>query len=261
MSLSWLLTNAVGAFLLPPLNLLVVAGVGLWLWHRRPRVARALLMLSFGSLWLLATPYVGDALLHTLEGEPRALDPGRQPAQAIVVLGGGTYFHAPEYGGDTVGRETLQRLRYAALLHRQTGLPLLVSGGNPEGAGSSEAAQMKQVLEQDFGVPVRWLEGGSDNTRQNAQMSFTLLQTAGIRRIYLVTHAWHMPRAAAAYRAAGFDVVPAPTAFTTRHHTGLLDFLPSSRGLDRSRWFCHEIIGMAWYRLQSGAIQDNGENR
>lgn len=249
--MSWLLTNFIAAFLLPPLNLLLIAALGLWLWQRRPRLARSLLALACGLLWLLSTPYVGDALLHTLEGEPHALDTRQQPAEAIVVLGGGSYFHAAEYGGDTVGRETLQRLRYAATLHRQTGLPMLASGGDPEGTGSSEAAQMKQTLEQDFGVPVRWQESSSNNTRENARMSFTVLHAAGIHRIYLVTHAWHMPRAAQTFRSAGFEVIPAPTAYTTRHHTSLLDFLPSSRALDHSRWFLHEVIGLLWYRLKS----------
>ena len=40
-SMSWFITNLVSAFLLPPLNLLLVAGIGLWLWHKRPFIARA----------------------------------------------------------------------------------------------------------------------------------------------------------------------------------------------------------------------------
>ncbi|GAB4123039.1 MAG: YdcF family protein [Sideroxydans sp.] len=249
--MSWLLTNFIGAILLPPLNLLLLAALGLWLWHKRPRIARALVSIAFALLWLLSTPIVADALLQALEGKPHALDTRQHAAEAIVVLGGGTYFHAAEYGGDTVGRETLQRLRYAATLQRQTGLPILVSGGNPERGDSTEAEQMQQTLERELGVPVRWREDESNNTWQNARMSFALLQAEGISRIYLVTHAWHMPRAVFAFRAAGFHVVPAPTAYTTRHHTDVLDFLPSSRALDRSRWFLHELIGLLWYRLQS----------
>ncbi len=48
-----------------------------------------------------------------------------------MVLGGGRYRDAPEYGNDTVGEYTLVRLRYAAKLHRETGFPLLVTGGRP----------------------------------------------------------------------------------------------------------------------------------
>lgn len=246
----WFFTNLISAFLLPPLNLLLVAALGLWLWHKRPRIARALVFTAFALLWLLATPFVGDALLHQLEGDPVALDPQARPADAIVVLGGGTYFLAPEHGGDTVNEHTLVRLRYAAKLQRDTGKPILVTGGKPLGNAVSEGAQMKAVLEDEFNVPVLWVEGDSDNTFENARLSYSLLAAAGVRRIHLVTHAWHLPRAALAFRAAGFDVVPAPTAFTTRYRTDLLTLVPSAPALRNSYWFMHEMIGIVWYRAK-----------
>lgn len=249
--MSWFTTNLVSAFLLPPLDLLIVAAIGLWLWHKRPVIARVLLTLSFALLWLLSTPYFAETLLQELEGEPSIIDTTKPLADAIVVLGGGTYFHAPEYGGDTVSKDTLERLRYAAKLHRETGKPILVTGGKPLGNSMSEAEQMKQVLEREFNVPVRWAEEASENTLENASLSRQLLGQAGIERVYLVTHAWHVPRAARAFRAAGLQVVPAPTAYTTRYRTDLLSFIPTANALRDSRIFMHELIGMFWYQLKS----------
>ena len=249
--MSWFMTNLLGAILLPPFNLLLIAALGLWLRDKRPLVARLLLTASVGLLWLLSTPYIADALLHGWEGEPEAAVTKRPPADALVVLGGGTYFHAPEYGGDTVGKETLERLRYAARLYRETGKPILVTGGAPLGNNLSEAEQMKQVLEREFNVPVRWTEGASENTAENARLSMQLLRQDGIRRIYLVTHAWHMPRAVLAFQTVGFQVIPAPTAYTTRYQTDLLSFVPNADALNKSREFMHEFIGMLWYRLKS----------
>ena len=249
--MSWFITNLLSAFLLPPLNLLLIAALGLWLWHKRPFIARALLTLSFALLWLLSTPYVAEALLHELEGEPYATDTKKPLADAIVVLGGGTYFHAPEYAGDTVGKDTLERLRFAAKLQRATGKPILVTGGKPLGNNLSEGAQMKAVLEQEFNVPVQWVEGESDNTLENARFSFLTLKATGIQRIYLVTHAWHMPRSMQAFQSAGFQVVPAPTGYTTRYQTDLLTFVPNAYALRDSRIFMHELIGIFWYQLKS----------
>lgn len=249
--MSWFITNLFSAFLLPPLNLLLIAALGLWLWHKRPFIARLLLTLSFVTLWLLSTPYIAEGLLHCLEGEPRATDTTKPQADAIVVLGGGTYFHAAEYDGDTVKSETLERLRFAAKLHRETGKPILVTGGKPLGNNLSEGQQMKQVLEQEYNVPVRWVESESDNTLQNAQLSYAMLRPQGIKRIYLVTHAWHMPRSVQAFQATGLQIIPAPTAFTTRYQTDLLTFIPSASALRDSRIFFHELIGMLWYRLKS----------
>ena len=250
--MSWFITKVISDYLLPPLSLLLVGAFGLWLWHKRPTIARVLITTSFVLLWLLSTPFVAEAMLHELEGEPYVTDTKIPLADAIVVLGGGTYFHAPEFGGnDTVKEDTLARLRFGAKLQRETGRPLLVTGGTPVGNSASEAAQMKQVLEQDFNVPVKWSEGASDNTMENARLSWLVLKPEGITRIYLVTHAWHMPRAVLAFQRAGFQVIPAPTAYTTRYQTDFLAFIPDVYALRDSRIFLHELIGLLWYQIKS----------
>lgn len=260
--MSWFVTNTAAALLLPPFSLLLLLALGLLLLYRRRRFARPLLLIAGSLLWLASTPYVAEGALHLLEERTAALsnrhlEPHSHTSavdyktEAIVILGGGTYFHAPEYAEqDTVSEQTLVRLRYGAKLHRETGIPVLVTGGKPLDNHIPEAQQMRVALEQDFRIPVRWTEDGSDNTFENAQYSFRILQQAGIRRIYLVTHAWHMPRAAEVFRRAGFEVIEAPTAFTTRYRTDLLAFLPRADSLRDSKIFVHEVIGLAWYRVK-----------
>jgi len=255
--MAWFITNLIASFLLPPFSLLLLLALGIYFLYRRHKFARMLIIASFGLLWIASTPYVAEGALHRLEARTAPVDISLQDADAIVILGGGTYFHAPEYGGqDTIGDDTLVRLRYGAKLQRETRKPILVTGGKPLGNSNSEAQQMRVALEQDFHVPVRWTEDESDNTLENARDSFRILQQAGIHKIYLVTHAWHMPRAAEIFRRAGFEVIEAPTAFTTRYRTDLLTFLPRSESLEDSKIFMHEIIGLLWYRLKL-AISDS----
>jgi uncharacterized SAM-binding protein YcdF (DUF218 family) len=199
-------------------------------------------------LYLISTPFISETLLQKLETESviGSTDTG---VGAIVVLGGGTYFNAVEYGGDTVNRYSLERIRYAARLYQLTGKPILVTGGAPLGNISSEAEQMKAVLENEFRVPVNWVESASNNTHENAYKSYEILKKNGITHIMLVTHAWHMPRAMREFERAGFQVTPAPTAFTTRYRTDGLAYLPTASALQQSRIFIHEVIGMLWYRL------------
>lgn len=249
--MSWYITNLISAFLLPPLNILIVAIAGLLLWRKRPRIAHTLLIIAVALLWLFSTPYFAEAMLHELEGKPDAVDTKKTLADAIVVLGGGTYFNAPEYGEDTVSDASLLRLRYAAKLHRATGKPILVSGGKPLGNMLSEAQQMKQTLEKEFNIPVQWTEDDSNNTLESAYLSRKTLQQSNITRIYLVTHAWHMPRSVQIFRAAGFEVIPAPTAFNTRYQTDLLAFIPNAHAMLDSKIVMHELIGMLWYRIKS----------
>ena len=248
---SWQLTNAVAALLLPPGSLIVLAAMGLLLLRTRPRTGRLLAVGGLAGLYIGATPITSQFLLQRWEGTPVVTAPATA-AQAIIVLGAGKYLHGPEYGGDTVAEATLVRVRYAAGLHRQTGLPILVSGGNPQGGAMAEAQAMRRVLEGEFAVPVRWSENSSATTIENARLSHRLLARQKIDTIYLVTHAWHMPRAQLAFENAGFKVIPAATAYTTRYryHLSVLDFLPSANALRDTARFCHEAIGILWYRMR-----------
>lgn len=246
--ISWQITNAMAALLIPPGLLLVVFAAGLALARKRPLVGRTLLIASAGSLYLLSMPLVSTLLLRHWESP--AVDVLLPPAAAIVVLGGGQYRNAPEYGGDTVGAMGLVRLRYAALLQRRSGLPVLVSGGSPDGSAGSEAQTMRNTLEREFGVPVRWSENLSANTLESARNSRDMLSAENIRHIVLVTHAWHMPRARLAFEHSGFEVFPAPTAHATRGVLTVLDFLPDAGALLDSALFFHEAIGIVWYRLR-----------
>jgi uncharacterized SAM-binding protein YcdF (DUF218 family) len=148
---------------------------------------------------------------------------------------------------------TLERVRYGAWLHRHSGLPILVTGGKVfDTTQPAEAELIQQILTKEFQVPVRWIETGSRNSWENAAFSQPLLKDAGINRIYLVTQAWHMPRARMVFEAVGLQVLPAPTGFL--HDDGdaplLLDFLPNSDALMTNYYIAHELIGIVWYRLR-----------
>jgi uncharacterized SAM-binding protein YcdF (DUF218 family) len=246
--LSWQLTNTLVALLLPPGVLILVMAGGLALRRTRPRLGTSLVTGGLAALYVLSMPLTAHFLLTCWEHQPSATTTGS--AAAIVVLGGSKSHDAPEYGGDTVHGATLLRLRYAAHLHRRTGLPILVSGGSPEGSAQSEAELMQRTLQNEFSVPVRWIEGRSANTLENARLSYRMLAAENIHSIHLVTHAWHMPRAQLVFEAAGFKVIPAATGYTTRYRLTVLDFLPSARALRDSALFFHEVIGIVWYRLR-----------
>ena len=247
--MEWLISNAIGALFMPLGIVLIVLLVALLMAWRSPLQAWRPIVAAIVLLYALSTQFVADGLLYVLEPAPR--DPAADASgQAIVVLGGGTYHRAPEYGGDTVKAGTLQRLRYAARLQRVLGKPVLATGGSPEGSLIAEAQLMKQVLQQDFQVPVQWVEQRSNNTLENGRLVYRLLKPAGIERVYLVTHAWHMPRARLAFERAGFAVIPAPTGFATRFELTIIDFLPRAEALSDSTWFFHEILGIAWYYVR-----------
>jgi uncharacterized SAM-binding protein YcdF (DUF218 family) len=252
MNQSWIVNSAMSALLLLPFSLILLCALGLMLRRRWPRFGVSLSLLALLALTLLSTRPGAMLIIAPLErlNPPFALSKA-VGAQAIVVLGAGRIANAPEYAGEDVPSAiALQRLRYAAKLHRDTGLPVLVSGGMPDGAKISEAAIMGRVLREDFVVPVRWLEEHSNNTEENARDSAAILQQAGIRRILLVTDAIHMPRARQAFERTGLAVVAAPTVFHSAERSTIVDIFPRSRWLQRSDYAAHEWLGIGWYWLR-----------
>lgn len=219
---------------------------------RRRRLGLALTWIGVGSLLALSLPIVSHALLRLVDHAP-ALELSRAPAaEAIVILGGGVRRHAPEFGGETLGRLTLERVRYGALLARRTSLPVLVSGGAVH-QGTAEAVLMKAALEQEFKVKVRWMEARSRDTRANAAESAAVLLPEGVKRVLLVAHGFDMPRASAEFASAGLEVTPAPTvintpAFTFEHP---LELLPGIGALQGSYYALYELLGEAVRRVRA----------
>jgi uncharacterized SAM-binding protein YcdF (DUF218 family) len=242
--------KVLAALVLPPTGPLLLAFAGLAVLGRRPRLGRTLAWLGMAALLLLSLPVVSHVLLRTLA--PPALDLRRPvDAQAIVILGGGVRRNAAEFGGDTLGRLTLERVRYGALVARATGLPVLVSGGSVYG-GTAEAALMKRALEEEYRLEVRWSEQRSRDTRSNAAETASILLPAGITRVLLVAHGFDMPRASAEFASAGFQVTPAPTVISKQDFSfdHAVELLPTMSALQGSYYALYELLAEAVRRLR-----------
>ncbi|MGK2951065.1 MAG: YdcF family protein [Thiobacillus sp.] len=248
---SLLVTNLIAAALLPPLLLVILLIAGLIVQRRRPRLARSLILFSAAALYALSTPWVGGHLLKTLEISTPVNPATLQTADAIVILGGGRRLDAAEYGSDTLNGLSLERLRYAAHLHRASGLPMLVSGGKPSGGVLAEGRIMQHILNSEYGISPRWVEDASLTTWDNARLSAALLQASGVRRIVLVTHAWHLRRAVPLFESQGFHVIPAGLQFSSTRIDSLFDLIPTPNGLGDSTFALHEWLGILWYKLRT----------
>lgn len=242
--------RALEVFFLPPLMPLCLAAIA-WLARRRwRRTGTTGLVLAAALIVATSLPIVGSALLRSLQVAP-ALDLAHLPAgpQAIVVLSADMDVDAPEYGKQTVGPMTMQRLRYAARLHKASGLPILVAGGLLPSHVETHAASMRRVLEQELGVEVRWSEERSLTTAENARFSAEILRAAGVSCAFVVTHAWHIPRSVASFAGTGLDAIPAPTAFARWPSDPMVAWLPRWTGQRDVALALHEWMGRVYYAL------------
>ena len=229
------------AVVLPPTGPLLLCLIGLGLQRKLPRSGRALAVAGPLLLLVLSMPAIAVGLLRWVNASP-PLDLERaKSAQAIVILGGGIRHDAAEYGGDTLGRLTLERVRYGARVAHLTGLPVLVSGGAPHG-GETEARLMRNALESEYGVTVRWAEDRSRDTHENAVLSAEMLRAAGIFRVVLVGHGFDIPRAKAQFADQGIETIDAPTGIPSGNFDEPLLFVPSIAGLEGSYYALYEIL-------------------
>jgi uncharacterized SAM-binding protein YcdF (DUF218 family) len=241
------------ALLIPPrcLPLLMLLGLLLQRGYRR----LGYIVVCFGTLllFILALPALAESLLVSLEQNLPLTPLLDAPPQAIVILSADV--QRSSSGLMYPGVLSLVRERAGAALARQTGLPVLITGGKLRPYDTPVGDLMATSLKQDFGVPVQWIERVSFDTWENAHMSALILKEHGIHSIYVVTSAWHMRRALLAFADTGISVTAAPTYFE-RASTDLIDFVPATTAWAASYLALHEWIGCAWYTVRQWMLSN-----
>jgi uncharacterized SAM-binding protein YcdF (DUF218 family) len=236
--------------------------LALWLCYRRSRKAYIPILLALTIVAIAGNIQVGNRLIASLERQYLPLvDP--PPADAIVILGGGTRNNeSPRIIPDLSDRG--DRLIYGAKLYQDGAAPkIILSGGRIQwyGGDSSEAESMATILEL-FDIPRTdmILESRSLNTHDNAIFTKEILQREQLKRILLVTSAAHMSRSLAIFRRAKIDAIPAPADFMVSDRnliesryskqSRILSLIPTSESLDFTTQALKEYIGMFIYRLR-----------
>jgi hypothetical protein len=108
----------------------------------------------------------------------------------------------------------------------------------------SEAEVTARAALTDYGVTLRWLEGQSRDTSENARFLAPMLKRDGVQHILLVTDAWHMPRSVVAFERAGLTVTAAPIGYLLSTQNDWLEWLPSASGLSASQQVLREWLGL-----------------
>jgi uncharacterized SAM-binding protein YcdF (DUF218 family) len=251
----FILSKVLGFFALPS-NLFIAIGIlGLILLATRfTRLASWLIVTSLVLLALAGLSPLGNALILPLEQRFPPWDASRGPPDGIVVLGGAISPDVSAARGVVALDEAAERLTVTAeLARRYPNARIVFAGGSsalvfPEGAEAAFAVRELEAL----GVAHDRItaEEQSRNTIENAVFSRLIANPKPGERWLLVTSAYHMPRAMAAFRAAGFVVEAYPVDWRTR---GPIDaarpFVSLGDGLRRTDTAAHEWIGLLTYRL------------
>lgn len=222
---------------------------------RRPALAAAML-LSACAIYAMSTPAGALFITGTLETMYSAELPGDDEEAAILVLGGGTTYD--DSGSKALPAPmALERLRAAVRLaqSRSGRSIMMMTGGNVFGdEGRPEAEVMRDAaVEMGYDGEV-WIEAASRTTAENMKFSAGGAKFIGVKRIIIVTSAFHMPRAIASAQRnmTDIEIYQFPCGrLTDPVNRGMPSFLPGSREMYVSSLGIKEWIGIAAYRILS----------
>ncbi|WP_025704717.1 YdcF family protein [Paenibacillus graminis] len=234
------------SFVLPPgLFVILLLGLSVWLGRRSRRPALALLGVTL-LLYLSMTPWISKLLMGGLEyqyDKPELLQ-----GDVIVVLGGGATSGTPDIDGEgNLYGSAANRLLTAVRLYRQTGLPVLFSGGQvfPDSGNEADIAKRQLI---GLGVPGSNIlaENRSLNTEQNAVNTAAMMNSKGLRHPILVTSAFHMPRAMALFKDNGLAPLAYPADYTASRGSELYPamFTPSPGAMNNTGTALKEYLGL-----------------
>ena len=250
----------IAALLLPPVPLLLLVLIGARLVLPRRGLGWLVIVVGVALLWLSACTGAARLLGQLFLQPPAALSFDRvrelraeaaaKKPLAIVVLGAGSEPFAPEYGVGSLQAPSLERLRYGVWLAGQTGAPIAFSGGVgwAQQGSTTEARVAAKIAAEEFNRPLRWVEGESHDTRENATRTMALLKPAGIQHVVVVTHGYHMARALRAFQeaaGAGIQIEAAPMGLARGLELPALEWLPSSAGFREVRQLLREIAALS----------------
>ena len=241
-------------FLIEPVNAiagLVVVGLILAVLRRRRPAAAVLGAAAVAFLMLTLTP-LPEWLMRTLEDRFPPVSYAASDLAGAVVLGGATGSAELAAERDTyLLGDPAERLTAAAgLRRRHPDLPIVISGFSAAvtHAGFSEGQMTRRLMaELGFAPDAFRYEERSRTTFENARYTADAFGREG--RWLLVTSAFHMPRAVAAFRAQGMEVVPYPVDWRAPALDGKRWVRSGSHRLDWARLALKEWVGLAAYRL------------
>ena len=248
--------NKIVGWVLSPMGLLFLglAAAALLRWRVRGaaaplarKVSAALAAAVLAAFWVLGCGVTTRIVGVPLEGEeaPLAdtLDLGG--VDAIVLLGGSMGRHAK--CGRTEIFSAADRVWETARIwkaHRTPNMKVVVSG---KGSRESTVPLLKDL---GVGEDALLFLPEARNTEEEARH----LAASGIRRICLVTSAWHMPRARMLFERAGLEVRTAPTDYemhcAQEFPLEVSDFFPNADSLLRNSLAVKEWVARFLYALK-----------
>ncbi|ANE52721.1 YdcF family protein [Flavisolibacter tropicus] len=240
-------------FLLAPL-IWIITTLAMALFAKKDKRRKRALVTTAALLLLFTNPFISNEAWLLWERGPKPIATLPTYDAAIILTGLTDMDKSPHdrvytnKGADRV-LHTLQLYKLGKVQH------IIISGGNGslKEKITTEAESLRQLLVQ-AGVPdsVILMEDKSRNTYENARFTKQLLsQHPDLKKLLLVTSAFHMRRAEACFKKAGVVADTYPADFYTHDRSWDLDklLLPQEAVLSLWQKLLHEMAGYVVYKV------------
>lgn len=242
--LTFYLKKIIGMLLMPISMSILLLLAALLLWHKRPRLSKAMVVVATLCLLLTSWHPVADRLIRPFELDYPAFDV-RQSVDAVVVLGG---CHNTDESMPPVAQlcsSSLFRLMEGLrILAANPQAKLLVSGY--AGSDSRPHAEVMQEAAESLGLASERILAFPTprDTQEEAQQMFAELSG---KRFALVSENSHLPRAMVFFEAQGLAPIAAPALKLSAEDS---DWRLGAYAALKSERAAYEWLGTLWQKIK-----------
>nr|WP_244102066.1 YdcF family protein [Burkholderia ambifaria] len=212
---------------------------------RRRQIAIA----GVAVFWLLATGWLAAPLIAWTEAGVTPVEhPDMHGRTTLITLGigtrrGETGLQAPP---DGEARIRTTAALYRACVQQATRCTVVMSGGDPQHHGETEAAVYGRRLVAEGVAPGDLvLEPNSRTTYENAKFTASILRSQHDDTRILVASSYQMRRALLDFRHFGID----PQPVYSNRRRAQLGWLPRRDNLENANRALHELVGIAQFHV------------
>lgn len=218
---------------------------------RKKLYAVVLLMtLFFSNPWLISS------IQYPFHTPPMPMH-ANEKYEVGVVLGGYTSYDKVNKAGHF--NMSSDRFIQAAWLYKKGFIKKIIVTGGQNGFTHEDnfiEAEFVASNLKDLGIPPSdiYVENKSRNTIENAELSYKILDSLGLKKnkVVLITSAFHMPRAMETFIKAGYNIRPYPCAFSILPSSirfSIDSIIPAAWAFDAWGGFLREMVGRIYLKV------------
>jgi uncharacterized SAM-binding protein YcdF (DUF218 family) len=247
----FIISKIIGLILNPFLWIIALSIVALY--QRQHKTRKKLYAIVLFKMLFFSNPWLITTLQYPFHTPPMPMGVNEKYDLGIVLGGMTSYDKVNKEGHFNMSSD---RFIQVALLYKKGFIKKIIASGGQNGWHDEDDFIEAKFIADNLiylGIPSSDIivEGKSRNTIENAEFSYKILDSLGLKKnkVVLITSAFHMPRAKETFEKASFVVRPYPCAFSILPSSirfSVDSIIPAAWAFDAWGGFLKEMVGRAY---------------